>query len=177
MYSSRMAVHQFTRPNATTYPLEDLVGEVLAGGVRIPDFQRAFRWQWDDAKRLLDSIVRGYPIGSLLLWSRPASAARLSIGALTIDAPAKDEALWVVDGQQRLTSLASALNDPGTRDPRFAIGYDLARQAFVKPTEERPLFRQKGARTPRHHSNRATTSVSRGRVARRARSRGPRRAS
>lgn len=137
-YTGAMAAQQFTKPNARTYSLEDIVGEVLDGGVRIPDFQRAFRWQWDDAKRLLDSIVRGYPIGSLLLWSRSAPAARLSLGALTIDAPQKDEALWVVDGQQRLTSLASALNDAGSRDPRFAIVYDLAHQQFAKPADGRP---------------------------------------
>lgn len=124
--------------NAETFPLEDLVNEVLSGHVRIPDFQRAFRWQWEDVKRLMDSIVRGYPIGSLLLWARPAYEENLTIGALKINAPSKDEARWVVDGQQRLTSLANALNDAGLTDPRFAIAYDLSNQVFVKPIEEQP---------------------------------------
>lgn len=100
--------------NAKTFPLEDLVGEVLSGYIRIPDFQRIFRWQWEDVKRLMDSIVRGYPIGSLLLWARPALEDTLKIGALEIKAPSLDEARWVVDGQQRLTSLANALNDDGS---------------------------------------------------------------
>lgn len=122
--------------NAATFPLEDLVGEVLSGNIRIPDFQRRFRWQWEDVKRLMDSIVRGYPIGSLLLWARDAQKDTVRIGALEIDAPRLDEARWVVDGQQRLTSLANALNDAGSEDPRFAIAYDLSRKEFVKPVDE-----------------------------------------
>jgi len=122
--------------NAETLSIEDLVGEVLSGYIRIPDFQRSFRWQWEDVKRLLDSIVRGYPIGSLLLWARPAKEEELTIGALKIKAPKRDEARWVVDGQQRLISLANALNDEGSNDPRFGIAYDLSDQTFVKPVGE-----------------------------------------
>lgn len=132
-----MEEQPFTKPNAVTFSLEDLVNAALEGRVRIPDFQRSFRWQWEDVRRLFDSIVRGYPIGSLLLWSREAKAARLTLGALTIDAPGTEEALWVVDGQQRLTSLASTLNDAGTSDSRFATLYDLATKAFTRPGEER----------------------------------------
>ena len=126
------------KPNAKTFPLEDLVDEVLTGGIRIPDFQRLFRWQWEDVKQLMDSIVRGYPIGSMLLWARPAPAEELKIGSLHISASSRDEALWVVDGQQRLTSLANALHDDGLLDARFAIAYDLVNQAFIKPGIEHP---------------------------------------
>lgn len=130
-----MAESSIAKPNATTYALEDIVAHVLEGRVRIPAFQRSFRWQWEDVRRLLDSIVRGFPIGSLLLWRRRAEAATLKLGALTIDAPAREEALWVVDGQQRLTSLASAFSDAGAADPRFGIAYDLASGTFTKPKE------------------------------------------
>ena len=133
-----MTGSRIKKPNASTFPLEDLIDEVLTGGVRIPEFQRPFRWQWEDVRRLMDSIIRGYPIGSVLLWARPAQKEKVTIGALQILAPKKDEALWVVDGQQRLTSLANALNDDGFTDPRFGIAYDLSRQAFVKPVGEQP---------------------------------------
>lgn len=132
-----MATQAITKPNAVTYPLEDIVGEVLEGHVRIPGFQRRFKWQWEDVRRLFDSIVRGYPIGSLLLWSRPAKAAEFVLGALKLKAPESDQALWVVDGQQRLTSLANALSDAGQKDPRFASAYDLASGKFVKGSEHR----------------------------------------
>ncbi|WP_008310525.1 DUF262 domain-containing protein [Leptolyngbya sp. PCC 6406] len=133
-----MADSRIRKPNAKTFALEDLVDEVLTGGVRIPEFQRPFRWQWEDVKRLMDSITRGYPIGSVLLWARPAQQETLKIGALEISASRRDEALWVVDGQQRLTSLANALQDSGFIDPRFAIAYDLSLQTLVKPVGEKP---------------------------------------
>jgi hypothetical protein len=132
-----MAGQPITKPNAMTFTLEDIIGAVLEGRVRIPDFQRKFRWQWEDVRRLLDSIVRGYPIGSVLLWSRPARAEEVVLGALTLQAPEIDEALWVVDGQQRLTSLANALDDAGNKDPRFASAYDLAAGELVRAGEHR----------------------------------------
>ncbi len=133
-----MAEPPIPKPNATTYSLEDIVQEVLNGRVRIPEFQRSFRWQWEDVRRLVESIVRGYPIGSLLLWSRPAEQDNLQLGALTIPAAKTDEALWVVDGQQRLTSLANALSDEGASDPRFSVAYDLEEDVFCKISNERP---------------------------------------
>jgi len=121
-----------TRPGATTYRLEDLVGLARDGRIRVPHFQRDFRWNAQDVIRLFDSIMRRYPVGSLLLWSRPAPAARVRLGALEFDAPAFDDARWVVDGQQRLTSLANVLSAEGGRlDPRFALGYDLRQQMVV----------------------------------------------
>ncbi len=132
-----MAGQPITKPNAVTYALEDIIEEVLEGRVRIPDLQRKFKWQWEDLRRLLDSIIRGYPIGSLLLWSRPAKAADFVLGALALKAPETAEALWVVDGQQRLTSLANALSDAGNKDPRFASAYDLAARELVRASEHR----------------------------------------
>jgi hypothetical protein len=132
-----MTASKITKTSARTFSLVDLVDEVLSGGVRIPEFQRPFRWQWEDVKRLMDSIVRGYPVGSMLLWARPARQENLTIGALKIEALHNDEALWVVDGQQRLTSLVSSLHIHGLSDPRFAIAYNLSRQTFVKAKASR----------------------------------------
>ncbi len=114
-----------TRPGATTFGLDDLVELAWSGHIRVPHFQRDFRWTRQDVIRLFDSIVKRYPIGSLLLWRRPAPAQRLTLGALRIDAPALDQALWVVDGQQRVWSLANALHLDAAQDPRFNLGYDV----------------------------------------------------
>ncbi len=82
------------------------------------------------------AIVKGYPIGNLLLWKRPAPAADLRLGGLRITARQFDEGWWVVDGQQRLTSLANALSEEGARDERFALAYDLHKQSFVHLSRE-----------------------------------------
>lgn len=120
-----------TRPTATTITVELLAQWTWTGRIRIPHFQRPLRWQRDDVIKLFDSILRGYPVGSLLLWKRPAEAGTVQLGALRIDAPALSDARWVVDGQQRITALANTLHPDGQSDERFRISYDLRKKAFV----------------------------------------------
>lgn len=120
-----------TRPTATTLDVERLARWAWEGRIRIPHFQRPLRWQRDDVIKLFDSIVRGYPVGSLLLWHRSAPAETLQLGALRISARKTPDALWVVDGQQRIISLANALHPDGQVDDRFGISYDLRKKIFV----------------------------------------------
>ena len=63
-----------SQPSATTFRLSALVRNVLDGAVRVPHFQRSFRWDARDVGLLFDSILRGYPVGSVLLWERAAPA-------------------------------------------------------------------------------------------------------
>ncbi|MFJ2216618.1 DUF262 domain-containing protein [Streptomyces sp. NPDC101062] len=120
-----------TQPSATAFDLEDLVAQAWRGYVRVPHFQRDFRWGRQDVARLFDSIAKGYPVGSLLLWVRPAPKQIVRLGELEIEAPEVDRSFWVVDGQQRVTSLANALHPDGGRDPRFALAYDLRSSQFT----------------------------------------------
>jgi hypothetical protein len=127
---------QTTRSRNDQLKIQELVQLVGEGRIRVPEFQRSFRWAADDVLALFDSILRGYPFGSLLLWKRPAPAAHLKVGALAIDAPEVADALWVVDGQQRITSLVNAV-DPvaGDQDERFRIAYSLNERKFVSPKD------------------------------------------
>lgn len=100
------------RPRADSRALEDLLGDLETGVIRIPQFQRGLRWEDEDRRELFDSILRGYPIGTLLFWKRPAGPGPVKIGTLRIEAEERTDALWVVDGQQRLTTLANALLVP-----------------------------------------------------------------
>lgn len=110
-----------------------------SGKIRVPHFQRDFRWQQRDIILLFDSILRGYPVGSLLLWQRSAPKGYVRIGTVEIDAPEVSLARWVIDGQQRVTVLASALHNSGTTDTRFALAYDLRDERFVGlPQQETP---------------------------------------
>lgn len=125
-----------TRPTAETFPLDDIVSLVRQGRIRIPDFQRGLRWTRRDVVALLDSIYQGFPIGNLLLWERDAPAETLTLGGLTVNAPA-GPAFYVVDGQQRITALAASLTEQGWDDPRFAVGFDLESRSFTaRPRSE-----------------------------------------
>jgi hypothetical protein len=92
------------------------------------------KWAADDVVQLFDSIYRGYPIGSLLFRKAYAEAAQLRIGPLLIDAPESHDALWVVDGQQRLTALTAGLARPALKkvsdDDVWVVFFDPREQAF-----------------------------------------------
>src|SRR6202035_5920913 len=97
------------RPEARSFSIEDLLAEIQRGSIRLPRFQRGFKWDDQDRVALFDSIYRGFPIGTLLLWKHPATATRIAFGRFELDAVERTDALWVVDGQQRVTTLADEL--------------------------------------------------------------------
>lgn len=130
-------LRQSLRLDADTKTVEDLVGLVRRGLVRIPSFQRGLRWSSDDVLALFDSVYRGYPIGSFLLQKGVAPGAQIKIGPLTIDGPETHDALWVVDGQQRLTALTVGLSRPWpiptTPDDPWVAYFDVESQEFKTP--------------------------------------------
>lgn len=131
MVEQEAALSALGRPRIEYRTPVDLVEAVRSGQVRIPPFQRPFRWDTADVVALFDSLFRGYPVGNLLLWRRPAPAGRVRIGPLDIDADAVTEADWVIDGQQRITSLVGALTaSEETSDPRFRVYFDLESAQF-----------------------------------------------
>ncbi len=120
-----------TRPRVEYRTPGDLVREVKNGLIRIPQFQRNFKWEATDILKLFDSVLKGFPVGNLLLWQRSAASQQVQIGPLTISAPASDAALWVVDGQQRITSLVGALTSAHeATDARFRVHLDLDTSEF-----------------------------------------------
>jgi len=122
------------RSDAGRYKIEQLLSLVSTGRIRIPRFQRGLRWTSVDVEQLFDSIYKGFPIGTLLFWQRHADSGEVIIGPVTIHAPEAPDALWVVDGQQRITSLAAALLPASEHafDPRFELTFDLASQRFAR---------------------------------------------
>ncbi len=138
MSDGGVSVVSVTKPEVTRIRPPDLIERVREGRIRLPRFQRPFRWEPKDVEQLFDSVLRGYPIGNLLMWERSAPAEQMTIGHLRIQAPADDRAWWVVDGQQRLTGLVGALtSDAETTDPRFRIYYDLAVGEFTSLSRSR----------------------------------------
>jgi len=68
----------------------------------LPEFQREYVWTKEQAKQLVVSLVRGYPVGGLLIWKTDAPPELKNIARL----PDKLGTVMVLlDGQQRLTTL------------------------------------------------------------------------
>lgn len=96
------------KPDSKKYA--DLINEIQKGIIKIPKFQRDFVWTIDKTAKLLDSILKGYPIGTFILWQ---TAERINdiknVGNLDIpDTPDGVKVQYVLDGQQRITSLFAA---------------------------------------------------------------------
>lgn len=120
-------------PSAFSLTVRKLIGRVRDGEIRVPQFQRPLRWQPNDVTKLLDSILKGYPIGSLLFWKQPAPAdPNLRIGSAFISVEEVAEAWFIVDGQQRITALAATLLDLDQQDdPRWVVYFDPETNRFL----------------------------------------------
>ncbi|MCC5899249.1 MAG: DUF262 domain-containing protein [Phormidium sp. BM_Day4_Bin.17] len=122
---------------AETLTVEGLVRELKRGLIRVPDFQRPLRWESGDVKLFFDSIYQGYPVGSFLMRRAYAPAFVIRYGPVRVDAPESNSALWVVDGQQRLTALTAGLardeEMPTTPDDPWVLYFDAREQIFHVP--------------------------------------------
>ena len=119
-----------SRPEARVFRVEELLAQARAGRIRVPLFQRAFKWEREDVRKLIDSVWRGYPIGTLLLWSKLGAAGLIRLGDLTFEV-SEQTAWFVVDGQQRVVSLVSTLLPRGARGDKFDLYFDLVKSEVV----------------------------------------------
>jgi hypothetical protein len=104
-----------------TRPLRELVRGFNDGAILLPQFQRDFVWKPAKIRNLLDSLLNGFPIGGFYLWRPPG-------GTLLDEKPKAfgkrrivSEFLgYLIDGQQRLTSLEAAFGWYTGEDKRGA---------------------------------------------------------
>ncbi len=95
--------------------IQTLVKELNTGKYFLPSFQRQYVWDEDDIKDLIDSISKNYPIGNIILW-KPSSESLLDLDPfskplINLNENTGKERYYVIDGQQRLTSLLLLLNN------------------------------------------------------------------
>lgn len=97
-------------PQSVTFP--SLFDQIRNGTIKIPQFQRDFVWSKAQSGRLLDSVIKGYPIGTFILWSTQERLRAIrNLGGIDLpDTPPGNAVKYVLDGQQRLTSLFVTLN-------------------------------------------------------------------
>jgi len=92
--------------------------DIESGKLGLPDLQRPFVWQNAKVRELFDSMMKGYPIGYLMLWDAPEGEGndkQIGIGMHSHEAPKQ----LIIDGQQRLTSLFSVMSGKKVLDSRF----------------------------------------------------------
>jgi hypothetical protein len=87
--------------------INDILEQVKNGQIRIPAFQRGFVWDAERVAYLMDSIYKGFPFGSLLLWqSKERLDTERDLGPFKVPDLKEDyPVFYVLDGQQRITSI------------------------------------------------------------------------
>lgn len=114
-----------------SYPIRKIINKIGSGEMRIPSFQRGFVWEPDDVAFFVDSIFKGYPVGAVLLWrTHDKLHTERDLGRFSLPEPSSDYPLdYVLDGQQRLTSLFSVFqtelepnHDENWKDVFYVIG-------------------------------------------------------
>ena len=100
-----------TLPEPQSSTFSSLINDIESGLIKIPQFQRDFVWSKAASSKLMDSILKGYPIGSFIFWKTKERLRSVkNIGNLNLPIPDEGDFVnFVLDGQQRLTSLFASI--------------------------------------------------------------------
>lgn len=113
----------------------DLLHDVRNGKIGLPDLQRPFVWPDTKVRELLDSMLKGYPIGYIMIWSSPDDYENQSHIGANGRTYARPEEL-IIDGQQRLTALLAAvygiaIKDKNYKERHIRISFNLLSREFA----------------------------------------------
>ena len=123
--------------------LSGLLADVRSGKIQLPDFQRG--WVWDDERivGLLASISRGFPVGAIMTLTAGGDVKFMPRPIEGVSDISQGPQQFLLDGQQRLTSLYQSLLHPGPVDTvdgrkrRFKRWYYVDMLKAVDPTADR----------------------------------------
>ncbi len=100
--------------------ISTILDQIDIGSMALPEFQRGYVWNRDQVRKLMSSLYRKHPVGSLLVWvTKTEGADARGDGQLT-----PGSVKLILDGQQRITSLYGIIRG---HEPRF---FDGDRKAF-----------------------------------------------
>lgn len=147
------------------FDIGQLLKKIRAGHFLIPQFQRDFTWKEGQTRLLVDSIARNYPVGSLLILGKndevPLKSRKLDAtyppknGDVDLSVPFDDpssESYYVLDGQQRLTSIARVFLDA---HPKRNYFFDLKKMhnEFKNESPSWIVSRARGKKNPERKDN------------------------
>src|SRR5882724_1302168 len=100
-------VQVLLQPDNHNKKYEALFVEIDTGQIKLPMFQRDFVWDKEQSAKLIDSILKGFPIGTFIFWkTREELRSYKDVGNHRLpETPKGDYAQYILDGQQRITSL------------------------------------------------------------------------
>jgi uncharacterized protein with ParB-like and HNH nuclease domain len=95
------------QPDSHNKKYESLFVEIDTGQIKLPMFQREFVWDKERSSKLIDSILKGFPIGTFIFWkTKDVLRSYKEVGNHKLPTtPQGDYVQYILDGQQRITSL------------------------------------------------------------------------
>lgn len=115
------------------YELADYLKWTTGGRIQLPDFQRGYKWEDERIRQLLVTILRGHPLGVVMLLKTGNDQIRFKprpVEGVTLPGTVEPD-LLLLDGQQRLTSLTQALTGEGVVATEDARGKKLTRRYYI----------------------------------------------
>lgn len=92
-----------------------ILDNIDLGEIGLPEFQRGYVWKRKDVRLFMNSLYRGWPVGSLLEWNPPVSTVDVRGGSQKSEGTIR----LLIDGQQRITTLYGISRGSA---PRFFSG-------------------------------------------------------
>ena len=118
------------------YELGEYLAWTRSGDIQLPDFQRGYKWEDERIRQLLVTVLRGHPMGAVMLLKTGNTQVRFkprAIEGVALSA-GTDARFLLLDGQQRLTSLTQALSGDGVVSTKDSRGKLLDRRYLVHMT-------------------------------------------
>lgn len=117
--------------------LKDIFNDLEKGNIKIPRFQRGYVWERSKIVKLLNSIYSQYPIGSFFIWVASLDYKHFCREITELNLPVEPESnkySFILDGQQRITSLYVALKGKKLNVTDFSsICFNLEKREFQIP--------------------------------------------
>lgn len=98
----------------TSYSIKSLLGFIEANEIAIPEIQRPFVWKSTQVRDLIDSLYKGFPTGYLIFWKNPNVKLK--------DGKYSSGKKVIIDGQQRITALMTAIAKRNVFNSQFKEG-------------------------------------------------------
>lgn len=112
--------------------LREIASKIKNGKYVIPVFQRDFVWKKEQVIDLFDSISKGYPIGSIILWRPDNKTNNFKAKEILTDKiqDVENPEFYVLDGRQRLTTFYGCIAKDEDKNEVFKLAYNLERDCF-----------------------------------------------
>lgn len=100
---------------ASVEPYLSIVNRAFDGRIKLPAFQREWKWKTSQVILLFDSLRQGFPVGGFLFIkeSPPINLAPRELRGASKEAEAAKPEYLVLDGQQRITAGLELFHDRG----------------------------------------------------------------